>query len=99
METYNLYKKRDGQDYKLVGEIYASNFDEAKKEFAKECYNDLLNGVHGDNFIELSEITDNVDQDGIYYFGELFLSNLDLHEGFECFSEDVYTWELRDNKN
>ena len=50
MKNFNVYKKRDGQEWKPIGEYFCSNFEEAKKEFAQNCWNDLLNGKHGDNF-------------------------------------------------
>lgn len=58
MKTYNIYKKRDGQDYKLVSEIHADSFENAKKEFAKN----MTEGNH--------ELSNNVqwldkDQDGV----------------------------------
>ncbi len=96
MQTYNMYEKKAGQSFKLIGKIRSSSFKEAQKEWAKICYNDLLNGIYGDNYIELSKITDNVKEDGVYYNGELFMPNSDLHEGIETFREDVYTWEIRD---
>ena len=34
MKNFNIYKKRDGQHWKLVSYIYADNFEDAKKEFA-----------------------------------------------------------------
>lgn len=40
MNTYNIYKKRDGQSFKLWSEIYASSFDEAKKIFAHNMTKD-----------------------------------------------------------
>ena len=96
MKAIKIYKKRDGQNFKEIGEILGcETFEEAKIEFAKRCYNDLLNGKHGDNFIELSENEDGVEEDGIYDNGQLFFSKKDLENGIEIFSEDVYTWEIR----
>ena len=118
MKNYNVYKKRDGQDYKLVGEIYASNFDAAKKKFASnmtDCNHSLSNDI-----IQLSKEEDGVDVSGWYDLSgsvlvdmenphdkddtitdyknsemELVCSNYDINEGFDYWSEDVYTWELR----
>lgn len=94
MATYNIYKKRDGKDWKLVGNYFSDSFENAKIEFAKNCYNDLLNGKHGDNFVELSVEEDGVEVDGIYYEGELLFPKSNLIEGIESFSEDVYTWKI-----
>jgi hypothetical protein len=97
MKTIKILKKRDGQNFKTIGEMWGcETFEEAKIEFAKRCYNDLLNGKHGDNFIELSENEDGVEEDGIYYNNQLFFSKKDLLNGIERFSEDVYTWEIRE---
>lgn len=98
MKTFNVYKKRDGQGWNLIGEYFSVSFEEAKKEFAKNCWNDLLNGKHGDNFIELSIEQDGVEEDGIYYEGQLFFPKSNLKDGIEFFSEDVYSWEIRDSK-
>jgi hypothetical protein len=97
MKTIKIFRKRDGQNFKEIGEMYGcENFEEAKIDFATRCYNDLLEGKHGDNFIELSKNEDNVKEDGIYYNGELFFSKQDLKNGIEKFSEDVYHWEIRE---
>lgn len=87
LQDFNLYKKRDGQGFELIGTIYTTSFEEAKKELAEKCYNDLLNGTHGDNYIEK--------EDGIYYYSELEMSKEDLKDGIMIFRNDVYTWELR----
>ncbi|MBE7649258.1 hypothetical protein [Tenacibaculum finnmarkense] len=87
LQDFNIYKMRAGQGYKLVGSVYTDTFDNAKKEFASNCYNDLLNGKHGDNFIE--------EEEGVFCEGELFFDKEDLKEGITSFTEDVYTWELR----
>lgn len=97
MKNFNVYKKRDGQDWKQIGQYFCANFEEAKKEFAQNCWNDLLNGKHGDNFVELSTEADGVETDGIYYHGELFFDKANLETGIDFFSEDVYSWEIRNS--
>ena len=97
MKNFNVYKKRDGQDWKQIGQYFCTNFEEAKKEFAQNCWNDLLNGKHGDNFIELSTEADGVETDGIYYNEELFFDKANLETGIDFFSEDVYSWEIRNS--
>ena len=50
-------EKIECQETNLMAEIdqvLDKYLEEAKKEFAQNCWNDLLNGKHGDNFIELS---------------------------------------------
>ncbi len=100
MKTFNIYKKRDGQDWKLAGEYFLESFEEAKKEFAKNCWNDLLNGKHGDNFTLFTESDKDefefVTGGGIYDGTELFFSKTDLEDGIERFREDVYIWEIRE---
>jgi hypothetical protein len=110
MNTYTIEKKRAGQDWKFAGDVYAKDFDAAKKKFAQNCWNDLLNGVHGDNFVEWDnefieelkkeepndERIEQFDVEGIYYNGELFMPKSDVEEGIECFSEDVFSWRLLD---
>lgn len=97
MKNFNVYKKRNGQDWKQIGQYFCTNFEEAKKEFAQNCWNDLLNGKHGDNFIELSTEADGVETDGIYYNEELFFDKANLETGIDFFSEDVYSWEIRNS--
>ena len=38
MKNFNVYKKRDGQEWKQIGEYFCANFEEAKKEFAQNCW-------------------------------------------------------------
>ena len=98
MKTFSIYKKRDGQSFKEVGRIYGcETFEEAKIEFAKRCYDDVLNGKHGDNFIELSAgEEDYAEVDGIYDNRQLFFAKSELKTGIEMFREDVYTWEIKE---
>lgn len=105
MKTFNIYRKRAGQNFESIGSIYAETYKEAKKQFAKGCYRDLDNGKHGDSYIEetdefINEMKDD-GQDvswykgrGIYFAKELFLSYEDCQAGFDTFSEDVYTWTI-----
>lgn len=100
MKNFNVYKKRDGQDWKQIGQYFCSNFEEAKKEFAKNCWNDLLNGKHGDNFNLFTKSDkdefDFVTEDGIYDGTELFFPKTNLETGIDFFSEDVYCLEIRE---
>jgi hypothetical protein len=117
METnfthYPIFRKRDGQSFKEVGSIYATSFDEAKKEFAQNMTND--NWEKSNNIVWLTELEDGVEQTGWYDLDccrvlcnedgdadysissmELFCSEDAINEGFDSWSEDVYTWELRE---
>ena len=94
MKDYRLYKKRDGQGWNQEGSVCATSFDEAKKKFATTVYNDLMNGIHGDNYTHLTTEEDEVEEDGIYYNGELEISIEDINEGIDGYSNDVYRWAL-----
>lgn len=96
MEDYRLYKKRDGQGWIQEGEIYATNFNAAKKKFGVIVYNDLMGGIHGDNYTHLTT-EDGVEEDGIYYNGELNISMDDINSGIDGYSNDVYMWALMED--
>jgi hypothetical protein len=102
MKNFNLYKKRNGQSWKYEGQYFCANFEEAKKEFSRNCWNDLLEGKHGDNYVHLEPASDGVKESGIYYLNgqpneelDCFFSIENLDAGIEFFSEDVYSWEIR----
>ncbi len=121
MESFKIYKKRDGQLFELFGDIYAYNFSEAKKQFASDmtsCNWELSNDI-----VWLDKDEDGVDETGWYDLNgsvivekedpedpnytvvdyslsdmELFCSKQSIDDGFSYWVEDVYTYELRDNK-
>lgn len=115
MKTYNIYKKRDGQSFKIFGEIYADSFEAAKKQFALNMTQD--NHKLSNNVVWLSKEEDGVNETGWYSFNGniptyneetekydaneaadcLLVSEADINEGFDTWTEDVYTWELRDS--
>lgn len=66
MRHYDVYKKRDGQEFILIGDIYADSFEDAKKQFAK----DMTNGFYIDAgaIVSLSVEEDGVEVDGFYDF-------------------------------
>ena len=64
MSTYSIYKKRDGQSFEFWTDIYASNFDEAKKQFAEMMTND--NWEKSNNTVWLDKEEDGVDETGWY---------------------------------
>lgn len=105
MRDFNVYKKRDGQGWKQIGSYFCASFEDAKKEFASNCWNDLMEGKHGDNYVGLTVQEDGVQEDGIYYLNgdpynklDCFFPIINLKDGIEFFSEDVYSWEIRDSK-
>ena len=110
MKEFKIYKKRHGQIFKLFGSIYSDNFKNAKKEFAKNCANDLydecwltyLNDKELKNqdyagFYINESLVWNEDETINFENSEIdcFLTQIDIDKGFNSFSEDVYTWELR----
>ena len=62
MKTYSIYKKRAGQSFELWSSIYASNFDEAKKQFAEMMTND--NWSMSNDIVWLDKEEDGVDETG-----------------------------------
>jgi hypothetical protein len=81
METFNIYKKRDGQSFKDVGTIYASNFDEACKQFAKQMTEDNHN--QSNNIVWLDDKRDGVNESGWY----------DFNGGSPVFDEDAEKYD------
>ena len=61
MNYYKVEKKRDGQDWKPFNEIYASSFEEAKKQFAKDMTED---NWHKSNNIQWVKDTEGVKKTG-----------------------------------
>lgn len=111
MKNYPIYKKRDGQEYKETGNIYASSFAEAKKEWAKM----VANSMHNEcwlTYLDKSEFDKKGFETGFYFnerlvfnenetvnteasYIECFLSKKAIDKGLSFFNEDVYSWELR----
>tara|TARA_S200002703_G_scaffold82470_1_gene71083 strand:- start:2320 stop:2583 length:264 start_codon:yes stop_codon:yes gene_type:complete len=84
MKTFNVDKKKEGGDWETIGELYDTSFSNAKKQFAQECWNDLV--TNDDNCIEQG--------DGLYLYGEMILSRKDLDEGISELKEDTTTWRI-----
>jgi hypothetical protein len=99
-QEYPIYKKRDGQSFNEVSYIYADSFEAAKKEFALNMTKD--NWEKSNNIVWLEKGKDDVDTTGWWDLNydpkELFCSEESIKEGFESWSEDVYTWEIREIK-
>lgn len=111
MNYYKVEKKRDGQNWKPFNEIYASSFDEAKKQFAKDMTQDNWNKS---NNIQWVKDTEGVKKTGWYdfnvcnaYYNEetekyegaddlLLVSEEQINEGFDFWSEDVYCYRVLD---
>lgn len=111
MNYYKVEKKRGGQNWKPFNEIYASSFEEAKKQFAKDMTQDNWNKS---NNIQWVKDTEGVKKTGWYdlnigkpIWNEetekwenaddlLLVSEEQINEGFDFWSEDVYSWRLLD---
>ena len=108
---YPIYKKRDGQSFIRFGCIYSDGFIKSKKEFAKNCANDMYNESWL-TYLSSSDFDKKGIESGFYVnenlvynedetvnvensYIECFLSQKSIDKGFTIFSEDVYTWELR----
>lgn len=96
MGVFKIYKRRAGQSFVFDYNLDSTSIDEAKKEFVSMIHSWLLEGKMGCGFVWLSEIIDNVDEDGIYYNNEIVMSDFDLHEGISQFTECVYTWRIQE---
>jgi hypothetical protein len=64
MKTFDIFKKRDGQGFKVESSIFASDFEEAKKIFAKNMTND--NWEKSNNIVWLKKEEDGVPATGWY---------------------------------
>lgn len=111
-KDFPIYKKRDGQKFKEVASIYSTSFEEAKKEFAQNIANDLNNtcdvvfltqndGASEEGFYNMSFGRPIYDEQAEKYDTEslkdsFLVSQSAIDEGLECWSDDVYTWELRE---
>lgn len=88
MKTYLVYKKRDGQSFKEVSEIYAISFLEACKIFAKQMTFDNHN--KSNNIIWLDKEQDGVKETGWYDFnGSLPAFNEDTEKYDADQAEDL----------
>jgi len=94
MKQYEITVKRDGQTERHYNHIFAKNFADAKKEFAK---------LMTDGYKESSDNTIWLDDehheagwyDGDYDPPELIASEKEIEKGFDYFSEDVFSYRLK----
>lgn len=110
-KEYPIYKKRDGQSFIKIGSVYSDGFIKAKKEFAKNCANDMhketwltylsssgfdVKGIGTGFYINENLVYNENETINVENsYIECFLSQKSIDKGFVSFSEDVYTWELR----
>jgi len=113
MNTYNVTKKRDGQSSKHDYQIFATDFEAAKKQFSSDMTKDNYeksndinwlsaegDGVPVDGFYDLQASTivgDDESNDYTKSEMHLVVSQEDIDDGFEKWNEDVWTWEILDN--
>jgi len=86
MKNYTIFKKRNGQSFKAIGEIYALNFIEAKKQFAKQMTDDNWN--KSNNVVWLTKENDGV-QTGWY----------DFNSGCLSYNENTEKYDPNEAKN
>lgn len=93
---FTIKKKRDGQGWKEVGSIYASNWQDAKRQFTEKIRIDLAND---DQVMYFDDSNENKPEDyigsGYYdigggYWDLPLLDNALLSR----YIEDVYTWTI-----
>jgi hypothetical protein len=86
-KNYPIFKKRDGQHFKEVSYIYATSFDEAKKEFALNMTKD--NWEKSNNIFWLNKENDGVKESGWY----------DFNGGSPTFNQETEQYDADEAKN
>lgn len=89
------------------GHILADSFDEAKRSFGMEIYENLLNGKYGDGYTYIDDYisedealqnphwyTEPGVYDMSYMIPELILADSQLREGIESFIDDGVKYEV-----
>lgn len=76
MKTFTIKKKRDGQDWEVLGELYAENWQDAKRQFTDRCRDD-----HDIRFIDI----DNIDDDEREAYADI--ENWYFRKGYYLFDE------------
>lgn len=103
MKRFRIKKKRDGQDWEVLGEMLARNWQDAKREFTSRCIND-----HDIRFIDIDNIDDDerdayagIDtwyfQKGYYLFDETggMYPEFIASGTFDTLRYDVYLYTIR----
>jgi hypothetical protein len=102
MKTFTIKKKRDGQDWEVLGEMLARDWQDAKREFVNRCKND-----HDIRFVDVDNIDDDERevyadiekwyfQKGLYLFDETggMYPEFIASGVFDTLRYDVYTWTI-----
>lgn len=100
MKNFSVLKKRDGQNFKEAGTIFAADLDAAKKEFSENCRKDL---EKNDSAIYLRNEEEGkkagIDFEGAgYYSTSAGMWSLPLLDSdvIDSYNEDVYTWKVEE---
>ena len=113
MKRFEIVLKKQGAVLPIsFGALYSDNLKHARKEFAQWVWDGLQDNRFGDNFtwhndesiqdemMECRDVSWYVEQ-GWYdvYTKELVLADKALGNGFDSWSEDVYTYWIREITN
>lgn len=112
-KKYPIFEKRDGRDWSKNGFLLATNYEDAKEEFAKQVWIELCYQKYSDDYLHIddaiiSEMKNNK-EDITFYEGEGFydfstedkdpvLLIDEAEEGIESFRHDVYTWTIDEER-
>jgi hypothetical protein len=109
VKKYPIFEKKDGHDWFESSHVLATDYQDAKEEFAKQVWIELANNKYSDDHLHfddaiIEEMRDNNEDtsfyegEGFYDFStedkELFLSIDDAMKGIDSFRHDVYTWTI-----
>lgn len=87
MKTYKIYKKRLGQNFQEVGEIYTDGWIKAKKQFARQMTDDNHNLSNNIQWLDRKE--DGVNESGWY----------DFNGGTPLYNEDLEKYDADEAKD
>lgn len=101
-KRYTIKKKRDGQDYKIIGEFYEKSWSEAKDTFT-EYIREMMSVEHGVIYVDedilrstSEEVQEQYKSPG-YYDEEGVFSSLPLLDDtvIDTFQYDNKTWTIK----
>ncbi|HEY6143784.1 MAG TPA: hypothetical protein VIV55_10270 [Flavobacterium sp.] len=86
---YPIYKKRDGQNFKYSGFLFAESFEKAKKQFALDMTN--RNWEKSNDIVWLTKEEDKVSENGWYDLSQSWFRLTHPDEGDETEGEPDFT--------
>ena len=103
--VYTIKTKRDGQGWKETGEIWANNWQDAKRKFSENICNDLACNSDDsfsfvDNITDYNNLPDSTTKYqpfkgiGWYRVQGSGTDVLILGEGFSSYSDDVFQYTI-----